>query len=88
LIRLTRSKTIHVALAATTAAASTYLIGLRILAFGSWLLALGFWSWVFGLGSQEKLGLSTAPIHKPKAEALPWKNGGTTWFVHVSLGVS
>src|SRR5580698_7793358 len=40
LIRFKRSNTAQVPLAATTTAFSTYLIGLRMCALGSWLLAL------------------------------------------------
>jgi hypothetical protein len=39
-MRFKLSKTTQAPLAATTTAFSTYLIGLRILAYGSWLLAV------------------------------------------------
>src|SRR3984957_16701804 len=48
LIRLKRSNTAHVPLAAMTTAFSTYLIGLRMIALGSWLLAFSHWLLAFG----------------------------------------
>src|SRR5579862_303944 len=46
--RFKRSNTAHVPLAATTTAFSTYLIGLRMLASGSWILAFGHWLFAYG----------------------------------------
>src|SRR5580700_3219695 len=53
LTRFKRSNTAHVPLAAMTTAFSTYLIGLRMIAFGSWLLAFSHWlfgPWLYFLG--------------------------------------